>query len=377
MDMKPKNILMTADTVGGVWTYALEMSRALAPHGVEVQLALMGPPLTRAQRAEADKIPNLSLFKSDYKLEWMTESWADVRRAGEWLLHLANRLRPDVVHVNGYAHANLPWNSPTVLVGHSCVFSWWQAVHGDAPPAEWQRYKSEVTNGLRGAHLVVAPTEAMLRALKTHYGRIDHGRVIPNGRDPQSFRPEQKQQFILSAGRLWDAAKNIKRVSEVAAELPWPVFVAGEHNAPEQATPKNELDKGCYQLGQLSEAELRNWFGGASIYALPAVYEPFGYTPLEAGLSACALVLGDIESLREIWEGAAVFVDPNDREALKSELLRLIKDVNYRRAMSFRARERALHFTSEIMARKYLAAYSELIKQSRSLYRQGSFAQCA
>jgi glycosyltransferase involved in cell wall biosynthesis len=72
-----------------------------------------------------------------------------------------------------------------------------------------------------------------------------------------------------------------------------------------------------------------------------------------------------------------VFVDPNDREALKSELLRLIKDVNYRRAMSFRARERALHFTSEIMARKYLAAYSELIKQSRSLYRQGSFAQCA
>ena len=378
MDTKPKNILMTADTVGGVWTYALELTRALAPHGVEVQLALMGPPLTRAQRDEAGKIPNLSLFKSDYKLEWMPESWPDVRRAGEWLLHLANRLQPDVVHVNGYAHASLPWNSPTLLVGHSCVFSWWQAVHGDEPPAEWQRYKSEVTSGLRGAHLVVAPSGAMLRALETHYGKIYDSRVIPNGRDPQSFRPDQKQQFIMSAGRLWDAAKNIKRVSEIAGQLPWPVFVAGERNAPDQSAPKkNELDEGCYRLGQLPEGELRNWFGCAAIYALPALYEPFGYTPLEAGLSACALVLGDIDSLREIWDGAAVFVDPNDSEALKTELLRLINDDGYRHAMSFRARERALHFTSDIMAGKYLAAYSGLLKQSRLLHRQESFAQCA
>src|SRR5689334_16339768 len=178
---KPQNILMTADTVGGVWTYALELTRALQPHGVEVQLALMGPPLTAAQRAEAERIPNLSLFKSDYKLEWMPDCWSDVRRAGDWLLHLAHRLCPDVIHLNGYAHANLPWQSPTLLVGHSCVFSWWQAVHRAAPTAEWQRYRSEVTNGLRRAHLVVTPTAAMLHALETHYGKIENSRVIANG----------------------------------------------------------------------------------------------------------------------------------------------------------------------------------------------------
>src|SRR5690242_16489765 len=128
---KPQRILMTADTVGGVWTYALELTRALQPHGVDVQLALMGPPLTNAQRAEAAEIPNLSLFKSNYKLEWMPGCWSDVKRAGDWLLHLANRLSPDVIHLNGYAHASLPWQSPTLVVGHSCVFSWWQAVRGD------------------------------------------------------------------------------------------------------------------------------------------------------------------------------------------------------------------------------------------------------
>ena len=37
-----RRILMTADTIGGVWTYALEFARALGPHGIEVTLATMG-----------------------------------------------------------------------------------------------------------------------------------------------------------------------------------------------------------------------------------------------------------------------------------------------------------------------------------------------
>lgn len=375
--MNATRILMTADTVGGVWTYALELTRALEPYGVEVQLALMGPAPARAQRAEADKIPNLSLFKSEYKLEWMSDCWADVKRAGEWLLHLANRLRPDLIHLNGYAHANLPWNSPALVVGHSCVFSWWEAVHGETPPSEWQRYKSEVTNGLRGARVVVTPTTAMLRALETHYGKLHHGRVIPNGRDTALFGPAEKQNFILSAGRLWDQAKNVSAVAEIADELPWPVFVAGDSEAPHPVDQAHAIERKCYSLGQLAEPHLREWFGAASIYALPALYEPFGYTPLEAALSGCALVLGDIESLREIWDGAAVFVKSNDTHALKAELLQLIRNSNYRDDLAGRALERAAQFTSERMAQSYVDVYADLLAQTQLFRRQESFAQCA
>lgn len=377
MTTSPAKILMTADTVGGVWTYALELTRALEPYNVEVQLALMGPPPSAAQRAEADKISNLSLFKGAYKLEWMSDCWPDVRRAGEWLLHLANRLQPDVIHLNGYAHACLPWASPTVVVGHSCVFSWWHAVHNDAPPPEWQRYKNEVSNGLRGAHVVVSPTAAMLRALETHYGHIYNGRVIPNGRDAAAFRPAQKQQFILSAGRLWDKGKNVSALAEIASELPWPVFVAGDSALSPNTEQADGIENKCYSLGQLAETDLRDWFGGASIYALPALYEPFGYTPLEAGLSGCALVLGDIDSLREIWDGAAVFVDPRDSQALKAALVQLIQNPNYRREMAHRARERALLFKSERMAQDYLGVYKELMGLSRFFSVKERFVQCA
>ncbi len=375
MNSRVKRILMTADTVGGVWTYALELARSLQPYDVEVLLATMGPPLSAAQQDDARNIENLNVFKSNYKLEWMPECWADVKRAGDWLLHLEKRLKPDLVHLNNYAHASLPWNRPTLVVGHSCVFSWWQSVHGDTPPAEWQRYKDEVTRGLHAADLVVAPSDAMLRALHSHYGAIANARVIHNGRNPACFKPGAKQPLVLSAGRLWDAAKNIDCVAEIAPELPWPVFIAGSFESPQESTQQNSLSKECRWLGSLSESELRPWFASASIYALPALYEPFGYTPLEAALSGCTLVLGDIESLREVWGGAAVFVDPHDSNALQTELLDLIRNKKRRLEMSERARERALEFTSERMAQNYFAAYAELL--ANALHDERRYAQCA
>src|SRR5690349_7692745 len=364
-------ILMTADTVGGVWTYALELTRALQPYDVEVLLAIMGPSLSPSQRDDANGLPNLSLFKSNYKLEWMPDCWSDVKRAGDWLLHLENRLQPDLSHLNGYVHANLPWQNPTLVAGHSCVYSWWKAVKGETPPAEWQRYKTEVHDGLHAADVVVAPSSAMLRALDTHYGPLDDARVIHNGRNAEQFTPRRKRPFVLSAGRLWDEAKNINCVAEIAAELPWPMLVAGEFQHPDRPARHSFIARQCRWLGSLHESQLRRWYASASIYALPALYEPFGYTPLEAALSGCALVLGDIESLREIWGDAAVFVDPVDSTALKHELVGLIDAPQRRAEMSRRARERAQEFTSARMAENYLAVYEELFAKREE------FAQCA
>ena len=39
-------LLMTADRVGGVWQYATDLARALAPLGVETVVAVLGPAST-------------------------------------------------------------------------------------------------------------------------------------------------------------------------------------------------------------------------------------------------------------------------------------------------------------------------------------------
>ena len=349
---------MTADAVGGVWTYALELARALAALGVDVQLATMGPRPSGAQRAEAAAVPSLVLHESDFRLEWMDEPWDDVARAGDWLARLERDLAPDVVHLNGYAHGALPWRVPAVVVAHSCVCSWWRAVHGVEAPSAWDRYREAVRAGLDGAALVVAPTRAMLDALVAEYGPVAHGRVVPNGRDASAFRPGRKEPIVLTVGRLWDDAKNVRGVVDAMDGLPWSAYVAGDAEPPAQAGGGHVPDARVRWLGALSPDAVAGWMGRAAVYALPARYEPFGLSALEAALSGCALVLGDVPSLRELWGDAAIFVPPSRTDALRTAIRALMTDDALRTDRAAAARTRALAFSRARMAAGYLESYA-------------------
>ena len=102
---------------------------------------------------------------------------------------------------------------------------------------------------------------------------------------------------------------------------------------------------------------LASWFARAAIYVMPARYEPFGLSILEAALSHCALVLGDIESLHEIWGDTAIFVPPDDSDALEEAFRKLTEDSSLRNELASRSFERAQTFTAERMARGYLDAF--------------------
>lgn len=354
-------ILMTADTVGGVWTYTVELARALRPHGVQIALATMGARASDEQRAEISRLTNVELFESDYKLEWMPDPWSDVRAAGDWLLALDARFRPDVIHLNGYAHAALGWSAPALVVAHSCVLSWWRAVKGEDAPPEWNTYREVVTRGLRAASLVVAPTAAMLDALRHYYDFSMPTRAIHNGRDASEFpsrAANDKEPYILSVGRLWDLAKNTQALDAITPRLPWSIHIAGDAAHPAGGTGATHTH--ARFLGRLTQSELADAYARAAIYASPALYEPFGLSALEAAHSACALVLGDIPTLREVWEDAAVYAAPHDAEELTARLTELISGADLRLEMARRAHARATHFTPARMADEYMRAYAEL-----------------
>jgi glycosyltransferase involved in cell wall biosynthesis len=356
------HVLMTADAVGGVWTYALELCRQLDARGVDVTLAVMGPQPSPSQRDEIGRLRRVTLHGRPYRLEWMDDPWEDVAAAGEWLLSLERQVQPDVVHLNGYCHGASPWQAPVVMVGHSCVLSWWRAVRGQLAPATWDRYAKEVTRGLHAADAVVAPTVTMLRWLEEFYGPLAHGRTIPNGRSMTVEAPANNEPLILTAGRLWDEAKNVAAICDVAADVDWPVVIAGSVGE-ERIRPTTR----ARYLGPLPSEVLQHWMTRASIYVLPARYEPFGLSVLEAALAGCALVLGDIPTLREIWHDAAVFVASDDRGALRAALANLIHDGHRRNTLATAARRRAAALTPQRMADGYCALYAELMSERHSL----------
>jgi glycosyltransferase involved in cell wall biosynthesis len=119
-------------------------------------------------------------------------------------------------------------------------------------------------------------------------------------------------------------------------------------------------------LGRLDAARMAERYASASIYALPARYEPFGLSALEAAAAGCALVLGDIRSLREIWGDAALFVPPGDDAALAAALRRLIGDPVLRARCAARAQRRAGRFTATRMAKAYAALYRGLRRSAES-----------
>ena len=348
-----RRVLMTADGVGGVWQHAVDLSGGLTQRGIEVTLAVMGPPLDAAQRAEAMS-HGVQVVERSCKLEWMDDPWNDVARSGEWLGSLEDTIRPDLVHLNGYCHAALPWRAPAIVVAHSCVRSWWRAVRKEPAPAAWDRYSEEVSRGLAAATLVVAPSQAMRAALHQEYASCPDVRVIPNGRNLPAPAPLLKSDLIFAAGRVWDDAKNIAALCDVAIDVPWPVAVAGDCGAGDAS---KQLPASVRYLGRLATGAMRELYQRAAIYAFPARYEPFGLSVLEAAASGCALVLGDIPSLRENWSDAAVFVAPDDRDTLRACLQRLIADPAKRESLASRARVRAAQFTVERMTDRYVDAY--------------------
>lgn len=351
-------VLITVDTIGGVWTYGLELMRALDASGTRFALATMGRRLNEDQRRAAESLPHVEVYESGYKLEWMENPWADVAAAGRWLLELEREWKPDLVHLNGYAHGALPWKAPVVIVAHSCVYSWFASVRKHAPPPEWQRYRRHVGRGLERADAVVAPTRAMLDALNTHYeGRAASGTVIPNGRDPHGFHWAGKEPYIFTAGRIWDDGKNLALLGHIARYLPWPVFAAGDPSHPDGGLVAHG-GMGC--LGPLSSQGVAEWLSRASIYALPARYEPFGLSVLEAALSGCALVIADLPSLRENWEGAAVFVSPDDPGQWTEALASLTEDEKAREQLGVAARKRARAFSATRMGTAYQKLYLSL-----------------
>ncbi|MES2521078.1 MAG: glycosyltransferase family 4 protein [Gemmatimonadota bacterium] len=355
---------MTADPGSTVWGFALDLVAGLGAQGVEVVLATLGSKPCSSQRRDIRAIPNVLVAESDYRLEWMQDPWEDVRVSGDWLLTLASRYAVDVVHCNHLVHANLPWDVPVLTVGHSCALSWTEATFG-AVGSEWDRYAQEVGASLRAANAVVAPSRAMLANLEQHYGPITDGAVIHSACRPMPHASLRKEPRILAVGRLTDESKGFDQLNSIAPSLSWPIHIAGATGGNTSAPvsmPNVEL------LGSLTTRALSSWFKRAAVFALPSKYEPSGLTVLNAARAGCALVLGDIPALRELWDGAALFVPTDDEAAVASALQSLIDDPQQRAVLARAARQRALTYGYERCVREYLLAYRVLRGGYERLY---------
>ncbi len=356
--------LVTADTIGGVWTYARELVTGLAQHGVKVTLVTFGEIPTHEHTAWLDALPTVDFRPTAFRLEWMQEAADDLEASSEYLTAVVNEVKPDILHLNQYCYGALQVSVPKLVVAHSDVVSWWVAVHGEEPPDDqWTRwYRDTVSAGIANATLLVAPSAWMLGALKTCYTTPPDARVIYNGRNPGRFNPHMtKEALVLSVGRIWDGAKQVTLLAEHEHPLPVQIVGSEEHPDPVFRSETSSDRKRVQFRGTQSEAQLRQFYGRASIYAATSRYEPFGLAPLEAALSRCAIIANDIPTFHELWGDSACYFAHNDAASLAGAIKRLHSDAELRRSYANLAYQRAREqFTAERMVSDYLGVYHRL-----------------
>jgi len=359
---------MTADTVGGVWTYAQELVTALVHRGVRVTLVSLGEMPGPEQTQWMEGLPNLDFRATAFALEWMHDVERDMEASQQFLQGVIRDVGPDLLHFNQYFYGAIANDVPRVVVAHSDVVSWWVAVHQQEPPAtkwlEW--YRGMLTRGIEHANSVVAPSRWMLNSLIGLYGKPGHSTVIYNGRNPHAFNPHMtKESRVLTVGRVWDSGKQVTLLCR--QNPPIETYIAGSEHHPEAALrsgvlPGMALLPNVHFKGMQSEGQLRQLYGRAAIYAATSRYEPFGLAPIEAALSRCAIVANDIPSFRELWDDDAVCFQRSDAPSLMSEIEKLATDSKLRVEYGNRAYQRALRrYNSDRMAEDYLALYHALL----------------
>lgn len=362
-------ILMTTDTVGGVWTHTRELVSGLLQFDPYARIFLfaVGSTCTPEQlgwlRAMRERNPGrFDSAVHSVPLEWEQRN-EQVDPFEPRLLSIARTFAPEVFHTSQFCYGALPLDCPRVVVAHSDVLSWFREVHGTAPESSpWiDRYCSLVRQGLDKASALVAPTRWMLQAFHEGFPNAALTRVIPNG---IHLRPRPAPERLLqavTAGRLWDQGKNVSLLQR----LQYPalrVLVAGASQHDDASLKWQGSDR-IQLLGATSRRDLLELFARSAVYLSAALYEPFGLSALEAARSGCALLALDIESMREVWGHAAIYFRTVGE--LTAHLEHLVTSPRALAQAQHNAVTAAAQYTRERMAEAYHALYRELMESHR------------
>jgi glycosyltransferase involved in cell wall biosynthesis len=121
--------------------------------------------------------------------------------------------------------------------------------------------------------------------------------------------------------------------------------------------------KNILLLNYVSDVELAVLYRMALMFIFPSLYEGHGYPVAEAMASGTPVITSNNSSLKEIGNGAAILVDPENVESIYEAMQRYYDDEDLMRQMASRGRERAAQFSVTSSVDAVLKLYDSLEKR--------------
>lgn len=296
------------------------------------------------------------LHRDELRFSWEVLPGRDVTVRGRWIVlnaSVARRLRgADAVVLGG-------WNQPAFL--EAAVWArarripalfWVESTGADARSGRLERQKRRLLGAAGGFVVPGSASRAYLESLGVPAHRIT---TAPNAVDPAIFGAAARMRTngpcrILAVARL-SPEKGIDVLVRAADGLDAEIVVAG--GGPEEGRLRRMAGPNVRLLGNVARDDLAQVYADADVAVVPSRSDTWGMALNEAALAGLPLVattaVGGAHDLVE--DGVNGFrVPPDDPEALRGALQRLVEDETFRHAAGARSRELVARFTPEAWA---------------------------
>jgi len=110
----------------------------------------------------------------------------------------------------------------------------------------------------------------------------------------------------------------------------------------------------------LSEQQVLERYVACDVLFIASHYEGFGMPIIEAQAVGRPVVTSNFGAMREVGEGSAMLVDPNDPAAIRDAILSVATDPSKYVELVAKGRENAARYAHEHISEQYLKVYLEL-----------------
>jgi glycosyltransferase involved in cell wall biosynthesis len=359
-------VYLVPGATGGMETYARELIPRLARiAGLEPIAAV-----SRAAAGEDFGVDGVVLpIDARSRLEW-------VRGEQQYLPRLARRLGGDLIH--SLASTAPVWGPvPRITTIHDLNYRLVPDSHFGVRGLGMRVLIPAAARGSRRVIVDAGSTrDDLVEHLGTQPGKID---VVPLGVSPvPAVEPtpeaELRQRLglgdrpVLLSVSAKRPHKNLVRLLEAVAGIPVerrPTLVLPGYTTPHEAELRDRaatlgLDGTVVFCGWLPAADLEGLYALAAAFVFPSLYEGFGLPVLEAMARGVPVATSGRSSLREVAADAALLFDPEDVDAIRAALERILGDraeaERLRAAGLGRVREFTWDRTAELTAAAYARA---------------------
>lgn len=192
-----------------------------------------------------------------------------------------------------------------------------------APAYLWKGQEGSIRSILSRTSLLLPNAEQEAAVIRERYDFRKPAPVIPNGIDPDLFKPAAEiprdPNLIVCAARI-EGIKNQLNLIKALQHTRYELVLAGSP-APNQADYYRACriiaGKNVRFAGRLSQPELADLFARAAVHAMPSWFETCGLSSLEAAAMGCRPVISDRGYTRDYFGTDAFYADPGDPASIR------------------------------------------------------------